>query len=185
MCLEGPADLKRALFLLALTAGGEPLVRKLGMILHSHTAEKQAVSVKGAQERGNPLRLRRALDVGVTVVMVHCASLGRSEDLDHPGRRVRSFELFQRLMGEARCRDHPSGDLAASTQINRPPGQFRELLRRPELQERLLQVSAYPLSEWTWSSGPVRSQACAGSPRRNGWSSMNSIKRTRCSSTSG
>lgn len=120
-------------------------MQELGMILLSHTGEEQAVSAKGAQELGNPLRLRRPLDAGVTVVMAHCASLGRSEDLDRPGRRVRSFELFLRLMGEARYRDRLYGDLSAVTQINRPPGQLWELLRRPELQGRLLQGSDYPL----------------------------------------
>lgn len=120
-------------------------MRELGMILLSHTGEEQAVSAKGAQELGNPLRLRRPLDAGLTVVMAHCASLGRSEDLDHPGRKVRSFDLFLRLMGEAKYRDRLYGDLSAVTQINRPPSQLWELLRRPELKGRLLQGSDYPL----------------------------------------
>ena len=31
---------------------------------------------------GNPLRLRRALDAGVRVVVAHCASMGQDRDLD-------------------------------------------------------------------------------------------------------
>jgi len=120
-------------------------MRDLGMILLSHTGEEQAVSAKGAQELGNPLRLRRPLDLGVTVVMAHCASLGWNEDLDHPGRKVRSFDLFLRLMGEEAYRGRLYGDLSAVTQINRPPRQIWELLQRKELQGRLLQGSDYPL----------------------------------------
>jgi uncharacterized protein len=120
-------------------------MRELGMVLISHTGEEQAVPAKGAQALGNPLRLRRALDAGVTVIMAHCASLGTNEDLDHPGRKARNFDLFLRLMGEARYRGRLFGDLAAITQINRAPRILRELLSRRDLQDRLVDGSDYPL----------------------------------------
>jgi len=120
-------------------------MRELGLILLCHTGDEQAVSAKGTQALGNPLRLRRALDAGVTVIMAHCASLGRGEDLDHPGRKVANFELFLRLMGEERYKGRLFGDLAAVTQINRPPSQLWALLRNPGLQGRLVNGSDYPL----------------------------------------
>jgi predicted TIM-barrel fold metal-dependent hydrolase len=117
----------------------------LGMTLLTHTGQEFAVSVPGSQELGNPLRYRPALDAGVHVVMAHCASLGRNEDLDHPGHRARSFDLFLRLMGEARYKDLLRGDLSATTQWDRLPGPLGVILDRPDLQGRLLNGSDYPL----------------------------------------
>jgi len=126
----------------------DPFYRKmkeLGMTLLTHTGKEFAVSVKSGQELGNPLRLRRALDAGVPVVMAHCASLGRNEDLDHPGLSARSFDLFLRMMEDSRYRDLLRADISANTQFDRIPGPLRLVLRRPDLQERLLNGSDYPL----------------------------------------
>jgi mannonate dehydratase len=94
---------------------------------------------------GNPLKLRRALDAGVRVIIAHCASLGRNEDLDHPGRTASNFDLFLRLMSEERYRGLLFGDISAITQVNRMPGPLRTILERPDLQERLVNGSDYPL----------------------------------------
>ncbi|MBI4913733.1 MAG: amidohydrolase family protein [Acidobacteria bacterium] len=115
------------------------------MVLLSHAGEERAVKAGEAQRLGNPLRLRRALDAGVTVVVAHCAGLGEGEDLDHPGRRVPNFELFLRLMGEEKYRGRLFGDLSALTQANRMPGPLRAILRDPGLQARLVNGSDYPL----------------------------------------
>jgi len=117
---------------------------ELKMTLLTHAGEEKAVGAAGAQALGNPLRLRRPLNLGVRVVVAHCASLGKNADLDHPGRVAPNFELFLRLMGEERYRGQLFADISAMTQFNRLAA-MRTLLRRPELQDRLLNGSDYPL----------------------------------------
>jgi len=120
-------------------------MKDLGVVLLTHAGEEKAVAVKDAQRLGNPLRLRRPLELGVTVIVAHCASLGRNADLDHPGRTATNFELFQRLMAEPRYRGRLFGDLSAITQINRLPAPLQHLLAHPEFDDRLLNGSDYPL----------------------------------------
>lgn len=118
---------------------------ELGLVLLTHAGEEKAVAVKDAQALGNPLRLRRALDLGVTVIVAHCASLGRNADLDHPGKTASNFDLFLRLLDDPRYRGRLYGDLSAITQVNRLPRPLLSLLAHPELDGRLLNGSDYPL----------------------------------------
>lgn len=120
-------------------------MKELGVTLLTHAGEEKAVAVKGAQALGNPLRLRRPLDQGITVIVAHCASLGRNDDLDHPGASASNFELFLRLTNEPRYQDRLFGDLSAITQINRLPAPLQHLLAHPALDARLLNGSDYPL----------------------------------------
>ena len=120
-------------------------MKELGVVLLTHAGEEKAVAVKGAQALGNPLRLRRPLDIGVTVIVAHCASLGRNADLDHPGRTATNFDLFLRLMADPKYQGRLYGDLSAITQINRLPRPLQTLLAHPEFDERLLNGSDYPL----------------------------------------
>lgn len=117
----------------------------LGLALITHAGEEQAVESRVAQAFGNPLRLRRALGHGVKVVMAHCAGMGRDEDLDHPGAQAQNFDLFLRMMAEERYRGLLFADISAVTQINRVPYPLVELLRHPELHDRLVYGSDYPL----------------------------------------
>jgi mannonate dehydratase len=100
-----------------------------------------------AQAFGNPLRVRRALDHGVRVVVAHCASLGTNVDLDQgpSGPRRPNIELFGRLMAEPRYERLLYGDVSAVTQINRMAIAFPLLLERQEWHSRLLFGSDYPL----------------------------------------
>ncbi|WP_430435521.1 amidohydrolase family protein [Methyloversatilis sp.] len=119
---------------------------RLGLPLISHAGEEKAVHGAGGQELGNPLRLRRALDHGVTVIVAHCATMGRDVDLDAGrGAPLRSsFELFARLMGERR-NGRLYGDISAITLRNRDVEVVRALLRREDWHDRLLYGSDYPL----------------------------------------
>ena len=120
-------------------------MQELGVVLLTHAGEERAVAVKDAQTLGNPLKLRRPLDLGVTVIVAHCASLGKNADLDHPGKRARNFDLFLRLMEDSKYRGRLFGDLSAITQINRLPAPLKTLLARPDFDGRLLNGSDYPL----------------------------------------
>ncbi len=120
-------------------------MKALGLILLSHTGEEQAVGAGADQELGNPLRLRRALDHGVKVIAAHSASLGTNDDLDHPGQRATSFQLFLRLMDEPKYRELLYGEISAITQFNRMGDPLATLLERDDLHHRLVNGSDYPL----------------------------------------
>ncbi len=124
----------------------EALVR-LGLPLLSHAGHEYAVADVAAQELGNPLRLRRALEHGVTVIVAHCAAGGAGTDLDRPrsGRRIDNFDLFLRLLEAPQWEGRVFGDLSAITQVNRLGRPMRTLLARSELHARLLNGSDYPL----------------------------------------
>ncbi len=120
---------------------------RLGLPLITHTGEEQAVHGVGEPDWGNPLRLRRALDRGVTVVLAHCATLGEDADLDRgsDGPRVPSFELFARMMAEPRGRERLYGDISAIVLRNREPRVIRRIIDRDDWHPRLLHGSDYPL----------------------------------------
>src|SRR5262249_3528210 len=107
---------------------------------------ERALATAGSDELGNPLRLRRALDRGVRVIVAHCASLGTSRDLDDPGgREVRSFDLFLRLMDDPRYRGLVFGELSAVCFADRDPRVRPTLPEREDLCSRLVDGSDWPL----------------------------------------
>ncbi len=120
----------------------------LRLPLITHAGEEKAVEAEQLQKLGNPLRLRRALDAGVSVVVAHAASLGDGEDLDaavEPAPLVSNFDLFLRLLSEPRAKNLLYADLSALVQVNRCEGPLRTLLTREELHGRLVNGSDYPL----------------------------------------
>ncbi|MCL4757281.1 MAG: amidohydrolase family protein [Rhodocyclaceae bacterium] len=120
---------------------------RLDLPLITHVGEEQAVAGIGRPEWGNPLRLRRALDHGARVVMAHCASHGEDVDTDRgeQGPRVPSFDLFTRMMGEARYETLLTGDISATILRNRRLAPLRTLIEREDWHPRLLYGSDYPL----------------------------------------
>ncbi|MDR2000512.1 MAG: amidohydrolase [Zoogloeaceae bacterium] len=116
---------------------------KLPLITHCG-AEKATVTSK-LEYFGNPLRLRRALDAGVRVVVAHCASDGTDDDLDKPGTRQTSFALFARLMDRPEWRENLRGDISAIVLRNHEHRVIKALLIREDWHGRLLNGSDYPL----------------------------------------
>ncbi len=127
----------------------EPFYRKMkehNMILLSHAGEEQAVEAEEDQQLGNPLRLRKPLDMGVRVIVAHAASLGTCEDLDNrEAKKVNCFDLFLRLMDEPKYSGLVFGEISAMLQFNRMPVPFATLLKRQDLHTRLVNGSDYPL----------------------------------------
>ncbi|MGE0709910.1 MAG: amidohydrolase family protein [Planctomycetota bacterium] len=127
------------------------LCAELGLTLLSHTGEEQAVDAEEAQELGNPLRLRRALDHGVHVIAAHMASLGESHDLDArpdpSGERPKRscYELLRRMMAEERYQGLLFGEISAMTQFNRAGSPLQRTILARELHPRLVNGSDYPL----------------------------------------
>jgi len=119
---------------------------RLGIPVVSHAGLERAV-LGGDQEYGNPLRLRRALEAGVRIVVAHCASMGQDRDLDkgENGPLVDSFLLFARLFENNSYEKNLFGDIAAMTQINRAAPALATVIEREEWHPRLLNGSDYPL----------------------------------------
>lgn len=134
-----PAAARCDRFYAALVRTGLPLI--------SHAGEERAVLGADAQDWGNPLRLRRALEAGVRVVVAHCSSMGEDRDLDRgaQGPHVESFSLFARMMAEPRYRGRLFGDISALTQRKRAGGALATILAREDWHARLLNGSDYPL----------------------------------------
>lgn len=120
---------------------------RLGLPLLSHAGGEVAVYSRVAQGVNNPLRLRRALDHGIRVIVAHCASLGDDVDLDKgaAGPRVKNFDLFARMMDESRYSQLLFGDISAMTQTNRMGTPLQNVITRSEWHSRLLNGSDYPL----------------------------------------
>ena len=119
---------------------------RLKVPLITHAGEEKAVDADEAQRLGNPLHLRRPLEHGVTTVVAHCASLGANPDLDAPGQPwVDNFDLFLRLMGEARWEGRLFGEVSALTIVNRIGRPLETVLADAALQRRLVNGSDYPL----------------------------------------
>lgn len=120
---------------------------RLDLPLITHAGEEKAVAGAGRPEWGNPLRLRRALEHGVRVVVAHCASLGEDADEDRGrhGPKVPSIDLFARLMDEPRFAGRLFGDISAITLRNRRLAVIRRLVERDDWHPRLLFGTDYPL----------------------------------------
>ena len=122
------------------------LMRQFDMVLLTHIGEEQAVDVAGSQQYGNPLLLRRPLEIGVKVIMAHSGSLGQNVDIESPGqKRVSSFALFLRMMEEPKYEGLLFGEISGLTQYNRFDGPLQTLLERTDLHHRLVNGSDYPL----------------------------------------
>ncbi|MCP5267205.1 MAG: amidohydrolase [Burkholderiaceae bacterium] len=125
----------------ALAASGLPLI--------THGGDERATA--GDDALGNPLRLRRALDAGVKVIVAHCATMGHGADLDRgPNAPARpNFTYFERLMADDRYRDRLFGDLSAIPQRARSGPVLATLLERGAVggdwQRRLLYGSDHPI----------------------------------------
>jgi mannonate dehydratase len=119
-------------------------LHQLNMPLIAHAGLERAVLGREAHDFGNPLRLRRALDAGVRVVVAHCASIGQDQDLDRGpnGPYVESFVLFQRIFEKYR---NAYGDISAMTQVNRAGPALARVVESEAWHARLLNGSDYPL----------------------------------------
>ncbi len=123
---------------------------RLGVPLIAHAGSEYAVPSAGPHEWGNPLRLRRALDAGVRVVVAHCASDGRARDWEAGGKPVAAFDLFLRMLRQEGYRGRLYGDLSAITAVNRAGRPLRTLLRARELHPFLVHGSDFPVPALPW-----------------------------------
>jgi len=134
-------------------------VKELDMYLLCHCGDEKAVEGEEFQALGNPMRLARALDIGVKVIVAHCASLGCNERKNYRGGKEgeeeqgedesapvvkENFDMFLEMMGEPKWEGVLFGDISAVV-LNNRSHYIRRILERPEIHHRLVNGSDYPL----------------------------------------
>jgi len=121
-------------------------MKKYNMALLTHAGEEYALKSHGSQSFGNPLLLRKPLDMGIKVIIAHCASAGRNDDLDDQRKeKIHNFDLFMRLVAEEKYKDLLFADISGITQFNRMDVALATLIERRDLHTRLINGSDYPL----------------------------------------
>ena len=126
--------------------GGRPDSRGIKPVSKATGRGTTSPTATGGQNLGNPLLLRRPLDLGLRVVALHAASDGEAPDLDDAsGRQVPAFDLLLRLLEEPRYDDLLYAGSAAMTFFNHLDRPLRVFLEREDLQRRLVHGSDYPL----------------------------------------
>ena len=108
-------------------------LRDLGLPLLTHAGQERSFG-ESNDDLGDPLRLRLALDHGVTVIVAHLASTGIVDGQDNFDRLLPMFREYENLYA----------DISALTQVNRR-GYLNRALARPELHARMVFGSDWPL----------------------------------------
>lgn len=120
-------------------------MQKNDMVLLTHVGKEDNVPITKFQPLNNPLLFRKPLEMGVKVIMAHCASAGTNADIDNDGKPVDNYELFFRLMDDPQYDGLLFGDISALTQVNRMGKPLAMVLDRTDLHPRLIHGSDYPL----------------------------------------
>jgi mannonate dehydratase len=132
-----PADPRLDAFYRAMSAHGIALL--------SHTGKEHTFRVAdGDEDLGNPLRLRRALDAGVTVVMLHAGREGEEESETGSSGAPRSdFERFLEMMHEPAYRGRLFGEISMLPYVGTHE-KMATIFADPDLRCRMLDGSDYP-----------------------------------------
>jgi len=108
---------------------------------HEHSVDSGHLN----QELGNPLRLRYPLDLGVKIIGAHCATEGRSLDLDSNTTKTEdNFVLFSRLMDDPKYVTILFADISACIGFKRVK-YLNKILDNKHWHSRLLFGSDYPV----------------------------------------
>ena len=120
---------------------------KHDIALLTHAGDEHAVAGVDSQRLGNPLLLRKPLEMGVKVIVAHCATLGKNTDIDKGANSAEksNYELFARLMDEKPYDGRLFGDISAIPQVNREAPAISDIISRQDWHHRLLNGSDYPL----------------------------------------
>jgi len=113
-----------------------PFYRRLSELrlpLLTHTGNEESFT-RVDNSLADPLRLRRALDEGVTVIAAHCASNGKNDGQSNLERLLSLFGQYPNL----------HADISALTQANRL-GHLTGVLHHAGIHDRLLYGSDMPI----------------------------------------
>ena len=122
------------------------IMHEFDMILISHTGDEKATEAEEFQNLGNPLFLRKPLDMGVKVVMAHVASLGECKEEDAsicpPGTPY--IDVAIQMLEEPQYQRLLFADISALTQDNRKDN-LNKVLASTAVHSHLINGSDYPL----------------------------------------
>ena len=114
--------------------------------LLTHAGDEKAVHSEELQKLANPLLLRKPLEMGVNVIVAHCASLGEAEDIEsNSQKKISNFNLFARLMEDSNYKQNLLGDISAINLFNRNIDEVKQIISNQHWHERLLYASDFPL----------------------------------------
>jgi len=108
-------------------------LQELRLPLLTHTGNEESFT-RADNRLSDPLRLRAALDEGVTVIAAHCASNGKDGGQAYLERLLTLFAAYPNLYA----------DISSLTQANRL-GHLTRVLRHRSIHERLLYGSDMPI----------------------------------------
>jgi uncharacterized protein len=116
-----------------------------GIALLSHTGKEHTLRVAdGDEDLGNPLRLRRAVDAGVTVVMLHAGREGEEKSVAISSGAPRTyFERFLEMMREPAYRGRLFGEISMLPYVG-TQAKMATIFADPDLRCRMLDGSDYP-----------------------------------------
>lgn len=128
------------------------MMAEKGMTLLTHTGDEKTIKVyDDHQKYGNPMRLKQALTLGVTVVMQHSGRVTGKFDEDYnldcfkttESKKNQNFELFKKMM-QMDFKNKLFGEISALTV---PPSQniLIEILEDKKLHGRMVNGSDYPI----------------------------------------
>lgn len=134
---------------------------ELGLPLLVHTGAERSFS-RVNHDLGDPMLLRLPLDLGVTVIAAHVATTGKTDSETHFERLVGLFSEYPNLYA----------DISSLTQLNKL-WYLPKVLDRPEIHDRLIYGTDYPLIETSLLGVNLVSPWYF--PFRLGWSRMSQI----------
>jgi predicted TIM-barrel fold metal-dependent hydrolase len=108
-------------------------LQELRLPLLTHTGNEESFT-HADNSLADPLRLRGALDEGVTVIAAHCASNGKNDGQPNPERLLTLLNAYPNLYA----------DISSLTQANRL-GHLPRVLRHGSIHDRLLYGSDMPI----------------------------------------
>ncbi len=116
------------------------------MALITHTGDEKATEAEEFQNFGNPLFLKKPLDMGVKVIMAHVASLGECKEADAefctPG--IPYIDLAIGMLEDPKYQNLLFADISALTQDNRKDN-LDKVLENEAIHSNLINGSDYPL----------------------------------------
>ncbi len=118
-------------------------MKKYGMTLITHTGDEKATEGEEAQRFGNPLYLKKPLDMGVTVVMAHVASLGQCE-YEPCDENKEYLQSALDMLQDSTYRTLLFADISAITQANRLHS-IDAIIKSSSIHSQLINGSDYPL----------------------------------------
>ena len=122
------------------------IMHEYDMVLISHTGDEKATEAEEFQNLGNPLFLKKPLDMGVKVIMAHVASLGKCQEEDTPicTPGTPYIDLAIDMLKETQYKNLLFADISALTQDNRKDN-LNKILEHSAIHPNLINGSDYPL----------------------------------------